>query len=294
MQNRPTTPLEMDPAAQNSLPTLVIAATGKTGRRVAERLEALGRPVRRGSRSAAIPFDWDDSATWGPALEGVGAAYVVYTPDLAVPAAPAAIAAFTALAKERGVRRLVLLSGRGEEEAERCERIVQDSGLEWTVVRASWFAQNFDEGEFHELVLAGEVALPAGDVREPFIDVDDVADVVVAALTEDGHAGEVYEVTGPRLMTFAEAVGEIAEASGRDVRYAQIPGDAFQAGLAQAGLPQDHVELLDYLFTTVLDGRNASVTDGVQRALGRPARDFRDYARAAATRGAWDLLASQA
>ena len=169
--------------------TLVLAATGKTGRRVADRLEAQGRPVRRGSRSAAIPFDWDDATTWAPALEGVEAAYVVYIPDLAVPAAPPAIRAFTELALEAGVRRLVLLSGRGEEEAQRCERIVQESGLDWTIVRASWFAQNFSEGAFHDLVLAGEVALPAGDVQEPFIDVDDIADVVVAALTEYGHVG---------------------------------------------------------------------------------------------------------
>ena len=273
---------------QNLLPTLVIAATGKTGRRVADRLEAQGRPVRRASRSGATPFDWDDRATWGPALEGVSAAYVVYSPDLAVPAAPGAITAFTELAQEKGVRRLVLLSGRGEEEAQRCERIVQDSGLEWTVVRASWFAQNFDEGAFRELVLSGEVALPAGDVREPFIDIDDIADVAVAALTEDGHAGEVYEVTGPRLMTFADAIAEMSEATGRDLRYVTIPNDDFQVGLAQAGLPAALIELLDYLFTTVLDGRNAYVTDGVERALGRPARDFRDYARAAAASGAWN------
>ena len=279
---------------QNPLPTLIIAATGKTGRRVADRLEAQGRPVRRASRSSATPFDWDDRSTWGPALEGVRAAYVVYSPDLAVPAAPDAITAFTALARQKGVRRLVLLSGRGEEAAQRCERIVQESGLEWTVVRASWFAQNFDEGAFGELVLAGEVALPAGEVLEPFIDVDDIADVVALALTEDGHTGEVYEVTGPRLMTFADAVGEIAEATGRDVGYVAIPGDAFKAGLAQAGMPPEQIELLDYLFTTVLDGRNARVTDGVQRALGRPARDFRDYTRAAAASGAWNLLASHA
>ncbi len=272
---------------QNHLPTLVIAASGKTGRRVAERLEALGRPVRRGSRSGATRFDWDDRSTWGPALEGAGAAYVVYTPDLAVPEAPAAIEAFTTLAAELGLRRLVLLSGRGEEAAQRCERIVQGADLEWTIVRASWFAQNFDEGAFLEPVLAGEVALPAGDVREPFIDVDDVADVAVAALTEDGHAGEVYEVTGPRLLTFADAVAELAAATGRELRYATISAEAFQTGLAQAGLPAGQVELLDYLFTTVLDGRNASVTDGVERALGRPARDFGDYARRAAARGAW-------
>lgn len=282
---------------QNHLPTLVIAATGKTGRRVADRLEAAGRPVRRASRSGASPettFDWDDRSTWAPALEGAGAAYVVYSPDLAVPQAPEAITEFTRIAREKGVRRLVLLSGRGEEEAQRCEGIVRASGLEWTVVRASWFAQNFDEGAFHELVLAGEVALPAGDVLEPFIDIDDIADVVAAALLEDGHAGEVYEVTGPRLMTFTDAVAEIAQAAGRDVSYVQIPGDAFRAGLTEAGLPAAQVELLDYLFTTVLDGRNASLADGVQRALGREPRDFRDYARAVAASGAWNVPAHRA
>jgi uncharacterized protein YbjT (DUF2867 family) len=275
-------------------PILVTAATGKTGRRVADRLEAMGLPVRRASRSAATPFDWDDPSTWGPALAGAGAAYVVYSPDLAVPAAPGAITAFVEQAREAGVRRLVLLSGRGEEEAQRCERIVQGSGLEWTVVRASWFAQNFDEGAFADLVRGGEVALPAGEVLEPFVDVEDIADVAVAALARDGHAGEVYEVTGPRLMTFAAAVGEIAEATGRDVRYVTIPGDAFQAGLVEAGLPAEQVELLDYLFTTVLDGRNASVGDGVRRALGRPARDLRDYARRVAASGAWNPAPQQA
>ena len=267
--------------------TLVLTATGKTGRRVADRLEERGVPIRRGSRSAEVPFDWDDPITWEPALVGVEAAYVVYTPDLAVPAAPAAIREFTQLAVRSGVRRLVLLSGRGEEEAQRCERIVQDSGLDWTIVRASWFSQNFSEGAFHDLVVGGEVALPAGAVAEPFVDVDDIADVAVAALTEDGHTGQVYELTGPRLLTFADAVAEIAEASGREVRYVQVPREVFAAGLAEAGVPADDVELLKYLFTTVLDGRNAHVTDGVERALGRAPRDFREYARDVAATGVW-------
>ena len=268
-------------------PILVIAAGGKTGRRVADRLEAKGRSVRRASRSGSTRFDWNDHSTWAPALDGAEAAYVVYSPDLAVPAAPDAITQFVELAKKQGVERLVLLSGRGEEEAQRCERIVLDSGVASTVVRASWFAQNFDEGAFHELVLSGTVALPAGDVLEPFIDIEDIAAVAVAALTEDGHAGEIYEVTGPRLMTFADAVREIADASGRPVDYITIPTEAFRAGLEAAGLPTEQIELLDYLFTTVLDGRNAYVTDDVTRALGRPARDFRTYARDAAARGAW-------
>lgn len=268
--------------------TLVLTASGKTGRRVADRLEAKGAPIRRGSRSGEIPFDWNDPRTWEPALAGVQAAYVVYTPDLAVPAAPPAIRDFTELAVRSGVRKLVLLSGRGEEEAQRCERIVQDSGVDWTIVRASWFSQNFSEGAFLDLVVGGEVALPAGSVAEPFVDADDIADVAVAALSEDGHAGQVYEVTGPRVLTFSEAVAEIAEAAGRPIRYVRIPMEAFVKGLAQAGLPEDYIELLKYLFTTVLDGRNEHLTDGIQRALGRAPRDFREYARDVVATGAWD------
>jgi uncharacterized protein YbjT (DUF2867 family) len=283
--NRPPT-LET-PTMSKPLPILVLASRGKTGRRVADRLEALGHEVRRASRSGATRFDWDDRSTWRPALDGAGAAYVVYTPDLAVPAAPAAITAFTALARELGVRRLVLLSGRGEEEALRCERIVQESAREATIVRASWFAQNFDEGPFRELVRSGEVTLPAGDVAEPFVDVEDIADVAVAALTEEGHAGEVYEVTGPEALTFEEAVAAIAAETGSALRYRRITPEAFGAGLAQGGMPPAEVELLHYLFTTVLDGRNSRPTDGVQRALGRPPRSFRTYARAAAARAAW-------
>ena len=279
---------------QSTLPILVIAATGKTGRRVADRLEAKGHAVRRASRSGDTPFDWNDDATWAPALEGVRAVYVVYSPDLAVPAAPDAITTFTALAKAQGVERLVLLSGRGEEEAQRCERIVAAGGMQWTVVRASWFNQNFDEGAFHPLVAGGAVTLPAGDVMEPFIDIDDIADVAVAALTEDGHDGEIYEVTGPRLMTFADAVAEIAEAAGREIAYVQIPNEDFIAGLTAAGMDPEQVGLLDYLFTTVLDGRNAYLADGVERALGRPARDFRDYARRVAATGVWNAQTQQA
>ena len=277
-----------------TLPTLVIAASGKTGRRVATRLEAMGHPVRRASRSTGTRFDWNDRTTWGPALEGVGGVYVVYSPDLAVPAAPAHIADFVAMANAAGVERLVLLSGRGEEEAQRCERIVQDSGLAWTIIRASWFAQNFDEGAFVEPVLAGHVALPAGEVLEPFIDIEDIAEIAAAALTDARHAGQLYEVTGPRLMTFGDAVAEISKATGRPITYTTIEREAFVAGLTEAGLPDEQVGLLDYLFTTVLDGRNAHTTDGVRRALGRPAHDFSNYARRTAAQGRWAAITQDA
>lgn len=267
---------------------LVLGGTGKTGRRVAAGLRGLDVPVRIGSRSATPPFDWNDEAGWDACLEDVEAAYVTYAPDLAMPGATDAIQAFVDRARHHGVRRLVLLSGRGEPEAQACERIVQESGLEWTVVRASWFFQNFSEGAFTDMVLAGRITLPAGDTPEPFVDVDDIADVAVAALSQPGHAGEVYEVTGPRLMTFAQVAAELSEATGRAVEFEEVPHEAFVGAAKESGAPRDVVWMLDYLFSTVLDGRNAHRTDGVRRALGREPTDFSDYARDAAASGAWN------
>lgn len=254
-----------------SAPVAVLGSTGKTGRRVAERLAARGVPVRAGSRAATPPFDWEDPATWEPVLRGAAGVYISYFPDVAMPGADEAVAEVARLATD--ARRIVLLSGRGEEAAQRAERAVLDVFPQATVVRCSWFAQNFSEGYLLDAVLAREVALPVGDMPEPFVDVDDVADVAVAALTEDGHGGQVYELTGPRALTFAEAVGEVGRASGRPARFNEIPMDAFVEGA-----DPELAELLRYLFTEVLDGRNTGVTDGVQRALGRPATDFREYA----------------
>jgi len=279
---------EMHSATRSEGLTLVLGATGKTGRRIVQRLSEKGLAVRKGSRNSDPLFDWNDLSTWDLVLDAVTAAYISYAPDLAIPGAMDAVRAFVERAVEQGVRRLVLLSGRGEEEAQQCELIIQRPDIEWTVVRCSWFSQNFSEGEFLDMVLAGEVALPAGEVGEPFVDVEDIADVAVAALTEDGHAGQVYELTGPRLLTFAEAVDEITQVTGRAIQYTQIPHEAFAAGLAEAGLPDDIAWLLNYLFATVLDGRNASLGDGVQRALGREPREFADFCRAAAKSGVWN------
>lgn len=268
--------------------TLVLGGTGKTGRRVAEKLRAKGIPTRVASRSATPSFDWTDESTWAAALDGVSAVYLSYAPDLAVPGATDSVRRFVAQAVDAGVTRLVLLSGRGEEEAQACERIVQETDLEWTVVRASWFMQNFSEGEFAGMILDGAITLPAADIPEPFIDINDIADVAVAALTEDGHAHEIYEVTGPRLMTFTELAKEISEAAGRSVPFVQIPADAFATAIEDSGAPADVEWLLNYLFETVLDGRNAYVSDGVQRALGREPADFSAFANRIADRGVWN------
>src|SRR5215207_10016992 len=274
--------------ARETKTTLVLGGTGKTGRRVVERLRERGLPTRVGSRSGEPPFDWEDEATWVPALREVGSAYVSYYPDLAVPGAAATVRSFAELAVESGVRRLVLLSGRGEEEAQVSEQTVRDSGADWTILRSSWFSQNFSEAYMLEPVLGGGLALPAGNRPEPFVDADDIAGVAVAALTEDGHGGELYELTGPRLLTFADAVGEIAQAASREVRYVPVSVEQYASMLAEHEVPAESVRLLTYLFSEVLDGRDAHPTYGVRRALSREPRDFADYARDAAATGVWD------
>ena len=271
--------------------TLVLGGTGKTGSRVAQRLKARGVLTRIASRSGTSSFDWNDQSTWNAALEGVTTVYISYAPDLAIPGATQAIRDFVEKAVKQGTQRLVLLSGRGEQEAQLCERIVQDAGVEWTVVRASWFNQNFSEGEFLGMVLDGAITLPAADIPEPFVDVDDIADVAVAALTEDGHNGEIYEVTGPRMLTFTEVAEEISNATGRKIQFVQMPKDAFAGAIKESGAPEEIVWLLNYLFDSVLDGRNAYVCNGVQRALGREPTDFTEYAHRIAASGLWKLAA---
>ena len=268
-------------------PVLIIGANGKTGARVHRRLAARGVAVRAASRASQVRFDWTQRETWGPALAGAGKAYVTFQPDLAVDGSAEAIGHLADLARAEGLEQVVLLSGRGEPGAERAEAALAASGVPWTIVRASWFDQNFSEGYLAESVRAGELALPAGAVREPFVDAEDIADVVAAALTDPRHIGQCYETTGPRALTFAEAVDEIAAATGRPLRYTQVTPHEFGAGLATAGVPADIAALLDELFTVVLDGRNEAIAHGVEAALGRPPRDFADYARAAAAAGAF-------
>lgn len=273
--------------AREDKPILVIGGAGKTGRRIIERLTAEGRSVRIGSRSATPSFDWSREASWDSILEGVETAYVAYAPDLAIPGATDSIDAFTRKAKNNGVKRLVLLSGRGEPEAQASESIVRQSGLEWTIIRASWFNQNFSEGAFLPMVRARRISLPAGAALEPFVDTDDIAEIAARALVDTRHAGQLYEVTGPKLMSFAEVADALSAATGRKIDYVDIPHKEFIAGVEASGAPKEVVWILDYLFATVLDGRNASTCDGVARALGRPPKGFADYAQEAAATGVW-------
>lgn len=268
-------------------PVLVLGGTGTTGRRVAQRMQRAGRPVRLGSRRGRPPFEWTDPTTWGPVVEGAGAVFIAYAPDLAVPGAPEVVSDLTRSALEGGVQRVVLLSGRGEEEAERAEDLVRALAPGLVVVRASFFMQDFDEKFLLEQVRAGLVQLPVGSVVEPFVDVEDVADVAAAALLDCRHAGRTYEVTGPDLLSFAEALDLISAATGRSVRYEQVSVGDYQQALADEGVPPEVTGLLSYLFTEVLDGRGEHLGAGVREALGRSPRSFVDYAARIAGSGVW-------
>ena len=266
---------------------VIIGKHAKTGSRVNQRLQALGHTTRAVSRSTPLAFDWRRPETWKPALQGARAAWITYQPDLALPRAEADMRRFVHIAREAGLEHLVLLSGRGESGAERAEAIIRDSGLDWNVVRASWFAQNFSESFMLDGILAGELVLPADATVEPFIDVDDIADVAVAALTRPALRNRLFEVTGPRAMSFADCVDEISRQLGRPLRFTPIPIDDYIEALRQDGVDEDMQWLLRELFTVVFDGRNSRVTHGVEEALGRPATDFSDYVRKTRSSGAW-------
>ena len=269
----------------------IVGGLGKTGRRVLRRLAARGIAARAVSRGTSPRFDWTDRASWEPALAGATAAYVTYQPDLAVPQAADDVAAFAAAAAAAGVRHVVLLSGRGEDGAVASEARLRAAPIEHTVLRAAWFAENFSEGGFRDGILAGELALPAGAVCEPFVSADDIADAAVAALTDPAHRNRTYELTGPRLLSFADAVAEVAAATGRPVAYRTVPVADFVDGLRAEGFDDGMLWLMQDLFASTLDGRNASVADDLPRLLGRPARDLAEVVAAAARAGAWRVPA---
>ncbi|GAA4210633.1 NAD(P)H-binding protein [Streptosporangium oxazolinicum] len=266
---------------------LILGATGKTGRRVVRRLRAEGERVRPASRSSEVRFDWSEPATWENALRGAKTVYLVAPDD------PTPIRDFVEAATD--VRRFVVLSGRGLDLVGEdfgqgmavAERAVRDSGAEWTILRANNFNQNFDEDLWHAPLRAGRLALPVGDVPEPFVDVDDVAAVAVAALTRDGHAGLTYELSGPRGVTFGAAVEIIARAAGRSIEYVELTPEAYRAELFAEGYPQAVVDAMDALFALHRAGHTAEPVDGVQRALGRPPVTFESYATRIAATGAW-------
>ncbi|WP_405642534.1 NAD(P)H-binding protein [Streptomyces uncialis] len=269
-------------SASSTAPVLVLGGTGKTGRRVAAELTRRGHTARPASRRGDTRFDWSDPATWEAAIDGARAVYLV---DSESPEAPDQVRAFVRLAADQGVERLVLLSARvweeldnGSREGLAVEDAVTGSGLAWTILRPAWFAQNFTEAPFvNTLLTAGELRLPTGEGREAFVDLDDLAEVAAVALTEDGHAGRTYVLSGPRALTFGEAVAEISAAAGRPLTFVALTDEEYLAEQKAAGVPQEMADLLLYLFQHIRADGSAAIGDGVRRALGREPRDFSVY-----------------
>ncbi|GGZ32665.1 NmrA family protein [Streptomyces inusitatus] len=271
----------------------MLGATGKTGRRLVPLLRAAGHRVRAASRSGEVTFDWDRPDTWAPALDGAN------TVQLVAPEDPEPVGALVRQAVAGGVTRFVVLSGRGIEHSgdssdfgagmAEAERAVRESGVEWTVIRPNNFNQNFDEDLWGPPVRSGRLALPAGSVPEPFVDVSDVAEVSAVLLTATGdeHHGRIYELSGPRALTFGEAVETMARAAGRPVVFEELTPDAYVAELRAAGVPESFVTALDSMFTLFRAGHTSAPADGVPKLLGRPARSFEEYAAGAAAAGAW-------
>lgn len=275
-------------------PILVTGATGKSGRRVVSQLRARGLPVRAASRDGEHHFDWTDPGTWDAALAGARAVYLVQLDGTKL------VRPFVERAARAGVRRVVLASGRGIDDPDYAkdsggildglvdsEAAVRQSGLEWTISRPGWFAQNFSEGFFSDAVRAGELRLPAGDGAASFVDAEDIAAVVVAALTEDGHDGQIYELSGPRALTLAEAAATISAATGRDLRYVPLSVEEYVAELVAQGLPRADAEAFADVVEPLRKGTDAYLSDGVRRALGRPPRTFAEFAKATAAEGGW-------
>ena len=276
---------------KNQSNILVIGGTGKTGRKVVNKLITLGHNVRIGSRSASPSFDWDKHETWSESLQGMDKVYITFQPDLAVPGALEAIEELTKQAKRYGVKKLVLLSGKGEREAELCEQVVMHSGLDYTIVRASWFNQNFSESFFLEPILEGFVALPQAEAKVPYVDTDDIADVAVEALLNDKHNGKIYQLTGPRLLTFREAIQEISSATGKSISFTPITLPAYTKAMKQQGVPADFVWLVEYLFSEVLGNpSNSEITNDIENILGRKAIDFSDYVNETVKTGVWNPM----
>jgi uncharacterized protein YbjT (DUF2867 family) len=279
---------------KNTSNILVIGGTGKTGRKVVDRLNKLGHIVRVGSRSASPAFNWDNSETWADSMQGMDAVYITFQPDLAVPGALEAIEKLIKKAKKCNVKKLVLLSGKGEREAELCEQVVIHSGIDYTIVRASWFNQNFSESFFLEPILEGFVSLPQAEVKVPYVDTDDIADVVVEALLHDKHNGEIYQLTGPRLLTFREAIQEISESTGKSISFTPITLPAYTKAMKQQGMSADFVWLVEYLFSEVLGNpNNSEITNDIEKVLGRKAIDFNDYVKATVKTGVWNTSTTQ-
>ena len=275
-------------------PILILGGAGKTGSRIATQLDVRSVDYRLASRSSGQRFDWYDESTWPVTVRGADTAYVAPPVE---PAGCEAAARFVKQAVADGLRRVVLLSGRGVGSPGRdfavydgqltVEHAVRESGADWTIVQPAWFMQNFSQDFLRDYVLAGELRISTGEGAEAWIDTDDVGDVMTEALLDERHVGQTYALSGPRLLTMSDISTELAAATGRTVEYVALDPDEHVEELVGFGVPRNDAEALRDLFTVIRKHRSEYLSDGVQQVLDREPRDFTDWARSAASYGAW-------
>ena len=265
---------------------MVIGPNGKTGRRVAAKLKEKGYQVKEASRSSSTIFDWHDQSTWAPALQGVDAVYITVHPDLSFPGVAENVEAFSKLAVSLGTKRLVLLSGRNEAGAQEAEKRLMKTGAEWVVLRCSVFNQNFSES-FQQAIIQGQLLMPVGEILEPFVDVEDIADVAVASLTHQKHVAQIYELSGPKLIALEEVAMELSSTIGHQVTFHSISIEEYAKQLIGFGYAEQDALPIAQLIAEVMDGRNASLTKGVQQALGREPINFKTFVEREHKVGTW-------
>jgi len=270
---------------------LVIGGTGKTGSAVVRGLRARGVMTSIASRTANGPdrvrFDWADPSSHAAALHEAEAIYLV---------APALVrdpslwmVPFIERAIARGTRRFVLLSSSAIDEHAPGMGAVHAAlaarAPEWTVLRPSWFMQNFSDPQ-HALGRSireeRTIISATGDGRLGFIDAEDIAAVAVATLLEPANAALV--LTGPEALSYAEAAAILSRVIGEPVVHHALTSEAWQARMIAGGMPADYAALLGALEQAIADGAEDRVTDEVLRRTGRPPRSLEAFAREAFAR----------
>jgi len=265
---------------------LVTGATGTVGSALLDALTDCDATVRAATRSPPgtgpadewVAFDFEKPETWGDALAGVDALFLLRPPQLS---RVGPVRAFVDAAGRVGVDRCVVLSVLGAERNpllphRRIERHVAASALRWTFLRPSFFTQNLVE--VHGDALArGEIPVPAGDGRTSFVDARDVAAVAAVALTEPGHAGVAYDLTGPEALTYDEVAAVASDVLGSPVTYTDPSLPRFVVRELRRGRPLGFTLVMSGIYTTARLGLAGRVTGAVERVLGRPPRDVRAF-----------------
>lgn len=266
--------------AEAGSPILLIGGTGKVGRRLESALRRRGHRVRIASRRAGdVEFDWAEPETYDRAVAGVEAMFII-GPGSATDWSPL-LRDLLARAAEAGVHRAVLLSARGVEfhpggAVDRAEHALREGPVPWVILRPSHFAQNFTEAMF--VPVDGMVRAPVGDGAEPFVDVEDVAEVAASLLTDPSFEHEVVEISGPEAVDFSSAVSHLGEAAGRRFAFVDEPPDQHVERLRAAGTPEGYIAWRMAMLGGIRSGDDAYLSDGVRRVLGRPAISFPEWA----------------